>query len=96
MLDKVSRIAERAASGVSRREFLGKLGYGAMQLAAAFGGMLVLLQVAQGRPPVRICSDRSSFSCVSAPVGAQCYDSDGFGTCRKIRGTNDCFCYKSR
>jgi hypothetical protein len=96
MLEKVSRVAEEAASIVSRRQFLGQLGIGAMRVAAAIGGVLALSNVVQGRPPVRICGDRSSFSCVSAPVGAECFDGDGFGRCRKLRGSSDCYCDTGR
>ena len=96
MLEKVTRVAEGAAADVSRRQFLGRLGLGAMRVAAALGGVLALADIAKGRPPVRICGDRSSFSCVNAPVGAGCFDSDGFGQCKKLRGSLDCYCDTGR
>jgi hypothetical protein len=44
MFEKISRAAERAASGVgtSRRGFLGQLGRGALFAAGAVGGLLLL------------------------------------------------------
>ena len=41
MFEKVSRIAERAATSASRRQFLGRIGTGAMATAAACAGLLV-------------------------------------------------------
>jgi len=53
MLEKLNQIAERAATGVSRREFLGRLGRGAAGAAGALGGWLMLPRTAQaGR---RLC-----------------------------------------
>ena len=42
MIDKVGRLAERVATNVSRRGFLGRLGRRALALAAAVGGLLAL------------------------------------------------------
>jgi hypothetical protein len=41
MFDKIGRAAERAAEGVSRRNFLGRLGRGAAVLATGLGGILL-------------------------------------------------------
>ncbi len=41
MLDRIGRAAERAARGVSRRDFLGRLGRGAAVVAAGLGGVLL-------------------------------------------------------
>ena len=40
MFEKVSQMAEQAATNVSRRQFLGRFGRGAMVVAAAAGGLL--------------------------------------------------------
>jgi hypothetical protein len=40
MFDKVSQAAERLATHVSRRAFLGRLGQGALATAGVLGGML--------------------------------------------------------
>lgn len=41
MLEKVTHIAEQAATNVSRRNFLERLGRGAGVAAAALGGLLI-------------------------------------------------------
>ncbi len=41
MFEKVSRIAQRAATSASRRQFLARIGTGAMVAAAACAGLLV-------------------------------------------------------
>jgi hypothetical protein len=40
MFDKVSQAAEKAATNVSRRAFLGRLGKGALTTAGVLGAML--------------------------------------------------------
>jgi hypothetical protein len=40
MFDRVGDLAERVATHVSRRDFLGRLGQGALGLAAVIGGVL--------------------------------------------------------
>ena len=40
MFDKVSQAAEKLATHVSRRAFLGRLGQGALAVAGVVGGML--------------------------------------------------------
>jgi hypothetical protein len=40
MFDKFSEAAERVATNVSRRAFLGRLGQGALATAGVLGGML--------------------------------------------------------
>ena len=40
MFDRVGDLAERVANHVSRRAFLGRLGQGALGVAAAIGGVL--------------------------------------------------------
>ncbi len=40
MFDKIGDAAERLATNISRRAFLGRLGQGAMAVAAAVGGVL--------------------------------------------------------
>ena len=44
MFEKISRAAEEAATGVSRRAFLGQLGKGALALAGVLGGVLAFLK----------------------------------------------------
>jgi hypothetical protein len=42
MFEKIARAAEKAADGVSRRDFLGRFGKAALATAAALGGVLAL------------------------------------------------------
>jgi len=42
MFDRVGSLAERVATDVSRRAFLGSLGQGALGLAAVLGGLLAI------------------------------------------------------
>ena len=54
MFEKVSHIAEQAATSASRRQFLGRIGTGAMAAATAFAGLLVHVSPAQaGRGKVK-------------------------------------------
>ena len=75
MLEKISQLAEQAATKVSRRRFLGRLGKGAGITAAALGGLLVHgSQAWAGRGKgVRMCAAPSSYTpCSGLPVGSPC------------------------
>ena len=74
MFEKVSQVAEKAATNVSRRRFFGRFGRAAMAVAAGLGGLLVgPRNVSAGRNPGKgggpgrcwdghyICPDGSSF-----------------------------------
>ena len=81
MLEKVSQFAEQAATNVSRRQFLGRLGKGAGITAAALGGMLIHSTPAWAGRKVRMCADPSSYSeCSGLPVGSPCSFAGG-GKC---------------
>jgi hypothetical protein len=61
MREKFDQLAATAAYGASRREFLGRLGRGAMLAAAAAGGLLAAARPAHaGRcpPGTRPCWDK--------------------------------------
>lgn len=49
MIEKVSRLAEHAATSASRRDFLGILGRGALSLAAVASGLLALPRQAEAQ-----------------------------------------------
>jgi hypothetical protein len=49
MFERVGSLAERMATNVSRRAFLGRLGQGALVLAGAMGAMLALPGLAQAK-----------------------------------------------
>jgi hypothetical protein len=55
MLEKIGRLAEHVASGASRRAFLGRLGRGALSLAAITAGLLALPREAQAATRARCC-----------------------------------------
>lgn len=91
MLEKVSEMSERAATNVSRRQFLGRFGSAATGAAAALGAFLAFPGLtAAGRKPRILCSDVSSYLCVNHYVGSKC---GGRGHCRVYEGTNnECYC----
>jgi hypothetical protein len=62
MLEKVSQLAECAATNVSRRQFLGRFGHGAMVVAAAAGGMLTCPSAAEAARG-RCCCNFSTRDC---------------------------------
>jgi hypothetical protein len=86
MFEKVSQLAELAATSVSRREFLGRFGRGAMVAAAAVGGILVIPEDAQA---ARVCGPDSALQCQGKPVGTGCGTRDRPGTCK---GAPNCEC----
>jgi hypothetical protein len=59
MFDRVGSMAERMATNVSRRAFLGRLGQGALVLAGAFGAMLAFPGVGQAKG----CGDHACLGC---------------------------------
>lgn len=94
MFKKVSELAEKTATNVSRRQFLGRVGRGAAATAAALGGLLALPAVVQAGKRVRTCSENSDFSCFLFPVGSKCGRK---GTCRPVDPSDkspvvDCTC----
>ncbi len=91
MLEKVSQMAEQVVTSVSRRQFLGQFGARAAALAAAVGGLLALPTMAHGgKPPPAACGNHSDIECNGSLPGDPC---DYQGTCRRIRGTSDCYCW---
>jgi hypothetical protein len=56
MFEKIVRAAEKAADGVSRRDFLGRFGKAALATAAVLGGVLALPGGAQAAGYVKCCS----------------------------------------
>ena len=79
MFRKVSQAAEQAATNVSRRHFLGRIGRGAGVAAAAFAGLLVHASPAwAGRKKTRMCSVFSAaVQCQGLPVGSPCEGTQG-------------------
>jgi hypothetical protein len=52
MIERFNQLAQRSATGVSRRRFLGRLGRGAMAAAGALGGVIAFATDAVGAPTV--------------------------------------------
>ena len=99
MLEKIGGAAERAAAGVSRREFLGRFGGRAMGLAAAVGGLLALPGAGKPVPTPRVCTDASGHECLGLNEGDVCFAGPYKGRCTgpkvpKPKGgtTAACFC----
>ena len=61
MFDKVSEAAEKVATNVSRRAFLGRLGQGALGVAGVLGSILAFGGKTQ-----------AAIGCLNCPRGAYC------------------------
>jgi hypothetical protein len=88
MFERFSRIAEQTATSVSRREFLGRFGRGAMIAAAAASGLL-LPDAAHARRRPAVCGPGSVIYCQGLVAGAYCQIGTTGGTCV---GAPDCTC----
>ena len=88
MLEKISQMAEQAATSASRRQFLERFGQGAMVVAAAIGGLLPLPAQA-----AKLCGLGSVLQCRGRPVGTGCGSPSRPGTCQ---GPPDCVCRPRR
>lgn len=92
MLDKVSQMAEQAATNVSRREFLGRLGGVAMGLAATVGGILAMPAIGDAaKPPPPLCTGGDS-QCIGMPVGTPCGSREFVGRCKQVKKSTECSC----
>ncbi len=98
MLDAITHVAEEVAMSVSRRQFLGRFGRGAMA-AAAVGGVLALPAIGQAaRKPPAACGNGSWIACFGRNTGDQCISALGrLGVCRfdksDITPADACYCY---
>ena len=99
MFERLMQAAERAATGVSRRQFFGSVGRAAAVVAAAAAGMAGSAAAGppnQTCPPyptsTQNCSGSSGYS-----VGSSCYIDaySGSGTCVQASG-GGCYCYKKK
>jgi hypothetical protein len=87
MLEKFNQIAQHAATSASRRQFLGRVGRGAMAVAAAMAGLVALPDAAQAVPPA--CGPTSQRACVGKLPGAPCNVASSVGYCA---GPPNCTC----
>lgn len=99
MLEKVSQLAEQAATNASRRQFLGRLGRAAAGAAGILGGLLLVPADAHAaRRPPRLCSENSFGGCAGLYEGSSCFQERAFGRCvgtkrKGDKGTiTDCYC----
>jgi hypothetical protein len=74
MFDRVGSLAERVATDVSRRAFLGRLGQSALVLAGIAGSLLILPEKAWAKQSrcVYFCPDGSYYTYGSCPSGTGC------------------------
>ena len=96
MLEKVSQLAEQAATSVSRRQFLGRIGKGSAAAAAALAGLLVLPAATRAGRGGGVCTTESVGSCRGLPVNSPCIVTTGVeGRCAvttKVDGVWYCHC----
>ncbi len=62
MFEKVRRLAEKVATGSSRRGFLSRVSWSALSLAAAIGGFLAFPTPAQAGGGARCCNKKGRCS----------------------------------
>ena len=92
MFEKFSQLAEQAATNVSRRQFLGQVGRGAMTVAAVVGGLLALPNVAQAGGGRACSGPLTSAECQGKNVGDLCTAANVSGKCRNNRNSRNCYC----
>jgi hypothetical protein len=79
MFEKVSQFAEQAATGASRRDFLGRIGGSALIVAGALGGLLALSGRAEAAKHIACCgTGRCSYP--SSSAGCVFLGASGCGT----------------
>jgi hypothetical protein len=92
MFEKLSEIAERSATSASRRQFLGRIGRGALVAAGAISGFLAFGAEAQAGG-LKVCGTGSAWQCAGRPVGSLCGTPSRPGRCK---GAPDCTCQPIR
>ncbi len=94
MFDKISDAAEKVATNVSRRAFLGRLGQGALGLASVIGGVLAFPVKAEASH-LTCCLECLGGPCTRAvcvATGAAC--PTGFVAVGNVGSCNQCTCKK--
>ena len=93
MFERFSQIAEQAATNLSRRQFLARIGTSAVSVAALLGGLLAAPLTAQARGKTGLpCGDGSVEVCRGHSTGDICREADGYGRCAYFKGTTICGC----
>jgi hypothetical protein len=98
MFEQLSQFAEQAATRASRRQFLGRVGRGAMAAAMALGGLLAGeadVHAASGR----MCDAMSDLVCKGRAPGSACRRGRRTGICMPVaqgqNGAPSCNCFTS-
>ncbi len=86
MFDRVGSLAERMATNVSRRAFLGRLGQGALVFAGAMGAMLAF----PGLGHAKGCSYTGGGGGGGGSYSCCCYDCGNGVTYSRGPGTAEC------
>jgi hypothetical protein len=87
MFERFHQLAEKTATRASRRQFLGRLGRGAMAVAAGLGSLLATGRVAQAARGRHICGELSVLAdCRGKPVNSKCVGPSGPGMCKAQQG----------
>ncbi len=92
MFDKLSDAAERLATNVSRRAFLGRLGRAGLAVASVLGSMLALagtVQASSCPPGTSVCGldccPTGSYCCVCNLLGGHCYPTPPHPWCKCVK-----------
>lgn len=94
MFERLFEIAERSATRASRRQFLGRLGRGALVAAGAVSGFLAFGAEAQAGKRPQVCStDSPAGQCRGRVEGHVCGTPSRPGRCV---GAPDCRCFPIR
>jgi hypothetical protein len=90
MFERMNRLAEQAATGASRRQFLGGIGRRALACALAATALLSLPDDTDAAP--KSCGQESDIYCRGLAAGAYCQIGTTPGTCV---GAPSCYCRPS-
>jgi hypothetical protein len=95
MFEKLSQMAEQTATGVSRRQFLGRFGRAAT-LATAVGALLARAADAGGGRIVCGSNPYYPGMCEGVLEGTSCFGPDTRCKCTRVKGKDYCVCDWSR
>jgi hypothetical protein len=96
MFEQLSQLAKQTATRASRRQFLGRVGRGALAAAMAMGGLLARGADAHSAS-VRICEANSDLVCKGRAPGSTCRSGRRTGICVPVaqgqNGAPSCNCF---
>jgi hypothetical protein len=96
MFEQFSQLAEQTATRAARRQFLGRVGRGAMAAAMAMGGLLAGGADANAAS-VRMCEAGSDLVCKGRAPGSACRRGRRAGICVPVaqgqNGAPSCNCF---